>query len=73
MDHLENEVPPPKEIPLLDGQFEVGREDSAQLTIRLPTVSARHAMLRVGETLANFPQRRLPEINELHPPRCFSR
>lgn len=48
MDHLDSEVPLPNEIPLSDGQFEVGREDSAQLTIPLPTVSARHAMLRVG-------------------------
>ena len=48
MDHLDTEVSPPSEIPLSDGQFEVGREDSAQLTIALPTVSARHAMLRVG-------------------------
>ena len=48
MDHLDNEVPTPQEIPLSDGQFEVGREDSAQLPVRLPTVSARHAMLRIG-------------------------
>ena len=51
MDHLDNEVPLPKQIPLTDGQFEVGREDSAQLTIRLPTVSARHAILRVGVSI----------------------
>lgn len=57
MDHLDNEVPPPTEIPLSDGQFEVGREDSAQLTIRLPTVSARHAMLRVGK---HFHQTTIP-------------
>ena len=47
-DHLDEDVPTPKEIHLNDGQYELGREEPAQIVIPYPTVSSRHAMLRVG-------------------------
>jgi len=51
MDHLDSPVEAPKEIRLEDGQYELGRLEDAQLTIPLPTVSGKHALLRVGEAL----------------------
>ena len=51
-DHLDEDVPTPKEIQLSDGQYELGREEPAQIVIPYPTVSSRHAMLRVGESLS---------------------
>ena len=51
MDHLDGPVEPPKEIRLEDGQYELGRLEDAQLTIALPTVSGKHALLRVGAAL----------------------
>ena len=53
-DHLDDEVPPPKEIPLEDGQYEVGRGEDATLRIALPTVSSKHAILRIGNFCSCF-------------------
>ena len=47
-DHLDAPVEAPKEMRLEDGQYELGRLEDAQLTIALPTVSGKHALLRVG-------------------------
>lgn len=51
-DHLDEPVDPPKEIPLEDGQFEVGRGEDATLRLALPTVSSKHAIIRVGQSLS---------------------
>ena len=50
--HLEESVPLPGELELKDGVFEVGREEPADIVIPVPTVSGRHALLRVSEFLA---------------------
>jgi hypothetical protein len=42
-------VPLPQAIPLKEGVFEVGRASPADIQIPIPTVSSRHALLRVGE------------------------
>ena len=39
----------PSEISLQEGSFELGRDASAQIVIPLPTVSSRHALLKIGE------------------------
>ena len=62
-DHLDEDVPPPKEIHLSDGQYELGREEPAQIVIPYPTVSSRHAMLRVG---ASSSCSRAPVVLLLH-------
>lgn len=45
--HLEKEVALPSQISLTDGLFELGREAPADIVIALPTISSRHAMIRV--------------------------
>lgn len=47
-EHLEEAVPLPAEITLAEGLQEVGREAPADAVCSVPTVSTRHAMLRVG-------------------------
>lgn len=49
--HIQNpdDVPAPTAIKLKEGLFEVGRVESADLVVQIPTVSARHAMLRVSD------------------------
>lgn len=39
----------PRAIPLKDGVYEVGRSAPADILLPIPTVSTRHALLRVGE------------------------
>lgn len=39
----------PGEIELQDGVYEVGREEPADVVIPVPTVSGRHALLRISE------------------------
>ncbi|CAK0782522.1 hypothetical protein CVIRNUC_005740 [Coccomyxa viridis] len=45
--HLDEAVDLPGEIALQDGVFEVGREEPADVVIPVPTVSGRHALLRI--------------------------
>jgi len=45
--HLDNAVDLPGEIELQDGVYEVGREEPADVVIPVPTVSGRHALLRI--------------------------
>lgn len=49
--HIQNpeDVPAPTPIKLKEGLFEVGRVESADLVVQIPTVSARHAMIRVSD------------------------
>ncbi|KAK9827293.1 hypothetical protein WJX81_001312 [Elliptochloris bilobata] len=47
-DHLDDgNVPLPGEILLKEGLYELGREEPADVMVPVPTVSTRHAMLRV--------------------------
>jgi pSer/pThr/pTyr-binding forkhead associated (FHA) protein len=39
----------PPVIHLNDGVYEVGRTSPADIRLEVPTVSSRHALLRVGE------------------------
>eukprot|EP00775_Hariotina_reticulata_P009147 gene9147-9315_t len=48
-DHIGDEVSLPQTIPLKDGVFEVGRAAPADIQINVPTVSSRHALLRVED------------------------
>lgn len=41
-------MPLPGEIVLREGLYELGREEPADVIVAVPTVSTRHAMLRVG-------------------------
>lgn len=50
-EHIGDEVPQPQPIILKEGVFEVGRASPADIQIPIPTVSSRHALLRVGEWL----------------------
>ncbi len=47
-EHLEADVELPGQISLSDGLFELGREAPADIVIPIPTISSRHAMIRVG-------------------------
>lgn len=47
-DHLEASVELPGELPLAEGLQEIGREPPADAVCAVPTVSTRHAMIRVG-------------------------
>ena len=47
--HLDQAVDLPGEIELQDGVYEVGREEPADVVIPVPTVSGRHALLRISE------------------------
>jgi hypothetical protein len=49
-DHIGDKIPLPPIIHLNDGVYEVGRTSPADIRIQVPTVSSRHALLRVGET-----------------------
>ncbi len=40
----------PGEIELQDGVYEVGREEPADVVIPVPTVSGRHALLRISKS-----------------------
>ncbi|DBB17695.1 hypothetical protein WJX82_002699 [Trebouxia sp. C0006] len=47
-DHLDDQsISLPSEIVLTSGLFEVGRESPADIVVAVPTVSTRHAMLRL--------------------------
>eukprot|EP00877_Chromochloris_zofingiensis_P000598 jgi/Chrzof1/10539/Cz05g02150.t1 len=46
-DHIGEKVSLPTPIPLNDGVFEVGRTEPADIVLKIPTVSSRHALLRV--------------------------
>ncbi|KAF6253813.1 SMAD/FHA domain-containing protein [Scenedesmus sp. NREL 46B-D3] len=48
-DHIGDKVPLPQAIPLKEGVFEVGRASPADIQIPIPTVSSRHALLRVED------------------------
>lgn len=48
-DHIGDKVPLPPVIHLNDGVYEVGRTSPADIRIAVPTVSSRHALLRVGK------------------------
>lgn len=48
-DHIGDKVALPPVIHLNDGVYEVGRTSPADIRIAVPTVSSRHALLRVGE------------------------
>lgn len=54
-DHLDAEVQPPGIINLIEGLQEVGRESPADVVCAVPTVSSRHAMIRVGTQLQSSP------------------
>ena len=49
--HLDQAVDLPGEIELQDGVYEVGREEPADVVIPVPTVSGRHALLRISKQL----------------------
>ncbi|PSC74722.1 serine threonine-kinase [Micractinium conductrix] len=51
-EHIGEEVAMPGAIELKEGLFELGRADPADIIIAIPTVSTRHAMLRVADTEA---------------------
>eukprot|EP00884_Botryococcus_braunii_P018500 jgi/Botrbrau1/5333/Bobra.0346s0007.1 len=47
-DHLEESIPLPNAIELTgEGLFEVGRDVPADVILKVPTVSTRHAMIRI--------------------------
>lgn len=46
-DHIGEKTAMPKPIELKDGVYEVGRAEPADIVIQIPTVSSRHALLRV--------------------------
>jgi hypothetical protein len=48
-DHIGEKVPLPQPIELKDGVYEVGRAEPADILIQIPTVSSRHALLRVED------------------------
>lgn len=48
-DHIGDKVPLPPVIHLNDGVYEVGRTSPADIRIAVPTVSSRHALLRVED------------------------
>lgn len=48
-EHIGDEVPQPQPIILKEGVFEVGRASPADIQIPIPTVSSRHALLRVED------------------------
>jgi hypothetical protein len=52
-EHIGDKVPLPEAIPLKDGVYEVGRSEPADIVLNIPTVSGRHALLRVGESPAS--------------------
>ncbi|KAL4452604.1 hypothetical protein ABPG75_008266 [Micractinium tetrahymenae] len=54
-EHIGEEVPLPGAIELKEGLFELGRAAPADIVIGIPTVSTRHAMLRVADTAAPAP------------------
>lgn len=53
MEHLDlpdgESINPPSELELSQGVFELGRVAPADIIIDVPTVSSRHALLRVEE------------------------
>ena len=51
-EHIGDKVSLPAVIHLNDGVYEVGRTSPADIRIEVPTVSSRHALLRVGESYA---------------------
>lgn len=49
-DHLDDQsISLPSEIQLKNGLFEIGRESPADIVVPIPTVSTRHAMLRLED------------------------
>lgn len=48
-DHIGEKVAMPQPIELKDGVYEVGRAEPADILIQIPTVSSRHALLRVED------------------------
>ena len=56
----------PGEITLKEGLYELGREEPADVIVPVPTVSTRHAMLRVGAS--DWPSDYLTWVaNAVHP------
>lgn len=49
MDHLDESVEQPGMLELKEGTYTLGRSAPADLVIGVPTVSAKHAELKVGE------------------------
>ena len=53
--HIDNEVVPKTQpVTLQAGVIEVGRARPAEVVIPAPTVSSRHAIMRIGTTLDAF-------------------
>jgi len=53
-DHLDRAVELPGEIKLTEGLQELGRESPADVVCAVPTVSTRHAMIRVEAGQVNI-------------------
>lgn len=53
-DHIGDKIPLPPVIHLNDGVYEVGRTSPADIRIEVPTVSSRHALLRVGKLARGY-------------------
>jgi FHA domain len=49
VDHLDESVEQPGMLELKEGTYTLGRSAPADLVIGVPTVSAKHAELKVGE------------------------
>ncbi|KAK9792967.1 hypothetical protein WJX73_001580 [Symbiochloris irregularis] len=52
--HLDKAVSLPDKVRLTDGLYEVGREKPADIVIPIPTISSRHAMIRVDGKSVNI-------------------
>eukprot|EP00891_Asterochloris_glomerata_P008137 jgi/Astpho2/8137/fgenesh1_pg.00120_%23_81_t len=46
-DHLEEKIPAPGSIKLAEGTWQLGRDKPADIVVPVPTVSGRHAQLKV--------------------------
>ena len=49
MDHLDESVQQPGMLELKEGTYTLGRSAPADIVIGVPTVSAKHAEIKVGE------------------------
>jgi len=49
VEHLDKVVELPGMLELKEGTYTLGRSEPADLVIAVPTVSAKHAELKVGE------------------------
>lgn len=76
-DHLGGDTGEAPTIELVNGLFEVGRAEPADIVIPVPSVSGRHAMLRVGALPqpAGLPWMHMPVYADINRerPRCRRR